>query len=44
MIDVRKKADLSEMMNSGSELSRKIKVKVGARKGSGRKHSVDAMK
>ena len=43
-IDVRKKADLNEMMASGSELSRKIKVKVGARKGSGRKASVENMK
>jgi hypothetical protein len=31
------------MMASGSELSRKIKVKVGATKGSGRKASVDRM-
>jgi len=31
------------MMASGSELSRKIKVKVGARRGSGSKASVDKM-
>ena len=32
------------MMASGSELSRKIKVKVGAKKGAGSKASVDRMK